>query len=351
MSMIFRKDNERSHIVHFYALKGRIDIFNKIKQDLPLSEYHDLVHRSDDIDRLPIFYALLGGSVPILEEMISNKSIFITEEDKDKKVCWSDNIFCLELALISGNIDMFDYCLDRVSNNILMQSERLVKMIISHTKDIDTLHCYQRLIEKLNSLSFSNQIDPYAFNAKGENLFYFSILHDNEPIFDRLWSNAFHSTSFIESQKKHSHPFSFFIFDMSYFTLIERFNFKNNRYKYFSKLVDKLGISFINSPEKFGTTLSSLAVYFYDEDLLQLLLKNGADPLKKDSMGETTLHACVRKGSIYSYKLLREYFSDTSIDIKNNEDQSVYDIANIYFKDVLNFRFNRYTKKELLTEI
>lgn len=351
MSMIFRKDNERSHIIHFYALKARMDIFNKIKQDLPLSEYQILIHRSDDFDRLPIFYALLGGSVAILEELTDNNALFITDEDKEKQIRWFENIFCIELALISGNLDMFDYCIDRVSTNILMQYERLIKMIISHTNDIDTLHCYKKLKEKLDVVLCSYQVNPYAFNDKGENLFYFSILHDNEAIFDLLWNDTFHSALFIDAQKKHSHPFSFFVFDMSYFTLSERFRFKNNRYKYFSKMVDTLGIGFINSPENTDSTLSSLAVYFYDEELLELLLSCGANPLEKDSHGETTLHACVKKGSTYSYKLLREYFSDSSIDIKNNQNQSVYDIANLYFKDILNFRFNRYTKKELITEI
>ncbi|MDI6976674.1 ankyrin repeat domain-containing protein [Serratia sp. Se-RSBMAAmG] len=351
MSMIFRKDNERSHIVHFYALKGRIDIFNKIKQDLPLSKYQDLVHLSDDFYRLPVFYALLGGSVSILEEMINNNALYITDEDKDKQILWFENIFCIELALMSGSTNMFDYCLDKVSINILMQSERLLKMIISHTKDIDTLHCYQKLKQKLDGIPCSHQIDPYAFNDKGENLFYFSILHDNEAIFDSLWHDTFNSILFIDAHKKHSHPFSFFIFDMSHFTLSERYRFKNNRDKYLLKMVNKLGIHFINSPENVSSTLSSLSVYFYDEDLLELLLNYGADPLKKDAQGETTLHACVRKGSIYSYKLLREYFSDSSIDIENNKKQSVYEIANIYFKDVLNFRFNRYNKKELTTEI
>lgn len=84
-------------------------------------------------------------------------------------------------------------------------------------------------------------------------------------------------------------------------------------------MLDELGSRMVLSMEMPGQTVMQTAVEFGQEDILQLLLKEGADANEKLWNGDTLLHIAVKKQMTSIVRLLLEYGADPATSNLHNE--------------------------------
>jgi len=117
-------------------------------------------------------------------------------------------------------------------------------------------------------------------------------------------------------------PFIFFISNNSFaksYTVIQRTivnkDFTKEEKLHFVKalLKQKINKDEINFKDKHGYTALDLAVIHNLVDVVEVLLKNGANPNIKDKNGYTPLHRAVIKSSAVLTKLLLKYGADPNV--------------------------------------
>lgn len=102
--------------------------------------------------------------------------------------------------------------------------------------------------------------------------------------------------------------------------IVEKVNYaaKTNNIKLIKEYINLGGD--LNIQDQKGYTPLIFAAYYGHEDIVQVLLKNKANPCLKDNRGNTALMGAIFKGNIkISYELMKAECSKTQ---RNNEDQS-----------------------------
>lgn len=335
--MIFNKENVKTNLFHFYALKGEWEVYNILKQ-YNLDDYHGFLSIFDDLEYSPLFYALLGGNMSIINDILSKNNVYLTLQDKSKKIAWYENERILSIIFHSTNIEVFKLYLNTIDIHSI-NSSNVISSIISQIKEEAAPYYYDLFINFLGEKSINMGLDPFYSNQKGENLLYYSILYNQKYIFQKMLD--IHLKINMEKSKN---PFSFLGFNLSHYTLSEKLRFNNNRVFFIHSLIYQYGVNFLNKPSHNNENLTNIAIETFDEDLLRLLISCGVNTLEKNNIGNTCLHTCVKGGSIYAYKILIDFFSYSTLNIKNDNNETIYDNANIFFKDVLSSRFKNLSK-------
>lgn len=342
--MIFNKDNVKSNFFHFYALKGEWQTYKLIKED-NIDEYPNLLTVFDDLGYSPLFYAFLGGNKNIIQDMLKYNNLYLTYNDKIKEIPWFKNDKILSFIFYSQNIDVFKLYLSYININTILPP-MVIYYIITQIKENLSKKYYDLFIDFLKDNLVPLHIDPSSFNEKGESLLYYTILYNQKYIFNKLLSIHLEM-----NMNKAENPFMFLGFSLPYYTLSEKFRFNKNRVFFIHSLIYKYGINFINKPHKNNNNLTNIAIEIFDEELLRLLISCGVNTLEKNNIGNTCLHTCVKSGSLYAYKILVDFFSYSTLNIKNDKNETIYDNANIFYKDILSSRFTelvKYKEKKLI---
>lgn len=339
--MIFHKENIKSNLFHFYALKGEWNVYESIK-DNSHSDYSKLLSVFDDLGNSPLFYAFLGGNKSIINEILSFNNIYLNKQDEKLNIPWynSDNI--LSIILYNKNIDIFKFYLSVIDLR-MVNHEKVIYHIVHHVDNNISKQYYNYFIDSLNNIPIS--INPCYTDDKGANILYYCILYNQQYIFGKMLEFYFNKSLMLDN------PFEFLIFNLKFYTLSEKFRFNKNRVYFIHNLIYQYGVNFINKPNKNCNNLTNIAIEKFDEELLRLLISCGVNTLEKNNIGNTCLHTCVKNGSIYAYKILLDFFSYSTLNLKNDNNETIYDNANIFFKDILSSRFKdivKYKEQKLI---
>lgn len=342
--MIFHKENIKSNLFHFYALKGDWNVYNSIK-DNSTDNYPNLLSVFDDLDYSPLFYAFLGGNLLIINDIISYGNIYFNKNDKKLNIPWHKNNNIISIILYSQNIEIFKFYLSHTNlNNTNLKN--IIYAIITNINQNLSQHYYEYLIYYAKKQSIIFDINSHYLDDKGANILYYCILHEQKYIFEKMFE-----IYMSENDNNITHPFSFLCFNLKFYTLSEKFRFNKNRVYFIHNLIYKYDVNFINKPNKNCNNLTNIAIEIFDEELLRLLISCGVNTLEKNNIGNTCLHTCVKNGSIYAYKILLDFFSYSTLNLKNDNNETIYDNANIFFKDILSSRFKdiiKHTEQKLI---
>lgn len=337
--MIFHKDNMNSILLHFYALKGEWDVYNFIKINC-IRNYNNSLSIFDDLDYSPLFYAFLGGNELIINDILSSNKIYLSKSDAKYYIPWYKNNNILSIIFYSKNIEIFKFYLSFI-NLEHVEYEKIIYHIITHTNEYLSQQYYNYFLKLLNKQSIDFNINTYYLDHKGANILYYCILYGQKYIFEKMLDIHLKNNSI-----EFNNPFMFLGFNLKFYTLSEKFKFNKNRVYFIHSLIHKHGINFINKPNTDCNNLTNIAVEIFDEELLRLLISCGVNTLEKNNIGNTCLHTCVKNGSIYAYKILLDFFSYSTLNLKNDNNETIYDNANVFFKDMLSSRFKDIIKHQ-----